>query len=169
MKDTIMTTNDSATAAPPDPLFASLRAELGKHDTPADVQRHLLAAFARQHGQASAPRWWQRLGATGWALAGCGASGLAALALLLALLLVMLRPPASVEVAGADSDAPFIALDAFDGVDGAPAVTVLTTSVPRASLGALGVAVNPDNAGDMVKAEILVGADGSALALRLAP
>ncbi|WP_426115420.1 hypothetical protein [Massilia sp. PWRC2] len=162
------------TPVPPrDPLFDRLRAQLADHDTPPAVQRHLQAAFARQHAPGQPRRllrWWQRLGASGWALLGCGASGVLALALLL---VVMLRPPsapdAALNDAGDDSGSAFIALDTLERIEDDPAPTLLTTRVPRASLSALGVAVSPDNAGDMVEAEMLVGADGSPLALRLAP
>ncbi len=44
---------------------------------------------------------------------------------------------------------------------------MLETEVPRTALAALGVPVSPENAGDSVRAELLVGADGSPLALRL--
>jgi hypothetical protein len=39
--------------------------------------------------------------------------------------------------------------------------------VPRTSLAALGLPLTPENAGDSVRAEMLVAADGQPLALRV--
>jgi hypothetical protein len=44
---------------------------------------------------------------------------------------------------------------------------MVQAQVPRAALASLGVAITPENAGDSVKAEMLVGANGHPLALRL--
>jgi hypothetical protein len=44
---------------------------------------------------------------------------------------------------------------------------MVAADVPRASLAALGVPLTPENAGDSVRAEMLVAADGRPLALRL--
>ncbi|UUZ50910.1 hypothetical protein LP420_15560 [Massilia sp. B-10] len=44
---------------------------------------------------------------------------------------------------------------------------VLEADVPRTALASLGLPVSPEQAGDSVRAEMLVGADGSPLALRL--
>jgi len=61
----------------------------------------------------------------------------------------------------------FIALDSLERIEQEPAPRVLETEVPMSSLAALGVPLTPDNAGDAVKAEMLVAADGQPLALRL--
>jgi len=145
-----------------DPLFDNLRDGLAGQQAPAAVQHAVMAAFARQHGAARRP-WWRRLGATGWGLAACGTGGLGAMALLLAVMMAG-RPPGDDDAGRGD----FIALDTVERIEQDPAPRMLATMVPRSSLAALGVAVSPDNAGDMVKAEMLVGADGSPLALRLA-
>jgi hypothetical protein len=44
---------------------------------------------------------------------------------------------------------------------------MVETEVPRTTLASLGLPVTPENAGDSVKAEMLVAADGEPLALRL--
>jgi hypothetical protein len=44
---------------------------------------------------------------------------------------------------------------------------MVQAQVPRTALVSLGVPVTPENAGDSVKAEMLVGANGQPLALRL--
>lgn len=152
-----------------DPLFAPLRGELGLHDTPPGVRKELLAAFARQHARR---HWWQRLGAlsgAGWGLLGCGVIGVMALGLLLVVMLRAPVPDQQETLAGwFDHDATFIALDTLERIEQEPAPRTLATMVPRTALASLGVAVSPENAGDMVMAEMLVGADGSPLALRLA-
>lgn len=154
-----------------DPLFDAMREELAGHVAPPGVRKELLAAFANHHAKQNAARhWWRRLGASGWALLGCGAGGVAALALLLVVMMAGRAPlhDSGPALVGGDDSGPFIALDSFERIEQDPAPRVLATTVPRASLTALGVAVSPENAGDMVKAEMLVGADGSPLALRLA-
>ena len=45
---------------------------------------------------------------------------------------------------------------------------MVEATVPRNALASLGVPVSPENAGDLVHAEMLVGHDGHPLALRLA-
>lgn len=44
---------------------------------------------------------------------------------------------------------------------------MVATEVSRTSLATLGVPLTPENAGDSVRAEMLVAADGQPLALRL--
>jgi hypothetical protein len=170
MNPTEFPDDPSCAALPPlrDPLFDSLRSELDTFDTPPGVRKELLAAFARQHAAAKAARpWWRRLPV----LAGSGAV-LAAL-LVTALLHFTMPPLAPAPAIAAASAAPirfgaFIALDTLERIAQDPNPHVLVTEVPRTSLVSLGVAVNPQDAGDMVQAEMLVGAAGNPLALRLA-
>jgi hypothetical protein len=44
---------------------------------------------------------------------------------------------------------------------------MVETEVPRTALAPLGLSVTPENAGESVRAEMLVAADGEPLALRL--
>ncbi len=168
-----MHSSTSEALLPPlrDPLFDAMREELAGHDTPPGVRKELLAAFASHHAEQKAARhWWRRLGASGWGLLGCGAGGIAALGLML-MVMVSGRAPlhdSAPLLVSADDNGAFIALDTLDRIEQDPAPRVLATTVPRSSFAALGVAVSPENAGDMVKAEMLVGSDGSPLALRLA-
>lgn len=153
-----------------DPLFDSLREQLQGCDTPPAVCTELLAAFASHHAaRTPALPWWRRLNTPGWAMAGAGLSGFAALSLLL---IVLQHPPVggSAPVAATEpaNDNAFIALTTLERIEQDPSPQMLATTVPRASLMALGVSVTPEDAGDMVMAEMLVGADGSPLALRLA-
>jgi hypothetical protein len=149
-----------------DPLFNALRAEVGRLDTPRGVERELLQAFARRHP--ARRRWYHGLTGRGWALA-AGVSGLAAGALVLAFALH--TPDTDGDRAGAlaarDDSGLFIALDSAERIAAEPAPRMVAADVPRASLAALGVPLTPENAGDSVRAEMLVAADGQPLALRL--
>jgi hypothetical protein len=147
--------NDTDTRDPtlPSP-FDALRTEMASLDAPRGVHKELMAAFAAHHR----PRRWIMIAP--WRIA--GAVGTAA-AVLLAVMSVPRTP-----FQPARDDGAFIALDSFERIAHDPAPRMLETTVPRASLAALGVPVNPENAGDMVQAEMLVGFDGHPLALRLA-
>jgi len=178
-----------------DPLFDALRADMATRETPPAVEQALLQAFARQFPQPmSVPqrrrRWVLALSPRGWALGG----GLAGVALALVAAIAVTLPhvlpaPAGVPAAGdpaagdpaaggpaadsslllarADDGAPFIALDSAERIEDEPAPRVVETEVPRSTLAALGLPLTPDNAGDAVRAELLVASDGETLALRL--
>lgn len=162
--------SEQAPLLPPlrDPLFDTLRDELQSVQPPPRVRKELLAAFAAHHGgRPVAVPWWRRLGAAGWALSTCGAGAIAALAIVM-LSGTPVQTAAPMAVVDDANDGAFIALDTVERIEQEPAPRMLTATVQRASLISLGVAVSPENAGDMVTAEMLVGADGSPLALRLA-
>jgi hypothetical protein len=159
-----------------DPLFDALRADMATLDTPPAVEQALLQAFAQQFPQpAPRRRWYQALSPRDWVLGG----GLAGVALALVAVGVTLPrmlqapaldlPAAAVRplLVRADDGAPFIALDSAERIENEPAPRMVETEVPRSSLVALGLPLTPDNAGDAVKAELLVASDGQALALRL--
>ena len=147
-----------------DPLFDALRAEVGRLDAPRGVEKELLQAFAKLHPPKR--RWYHRLAVRPAALAG----GVVAGAFVLAF---AVRAPHPVEDgrAGAlvalDGNGVFIALDSAERIAAEPAPRMVATDVPRTSLAALGVPLTPENAGDSVRAELLVAADGQPLALRL--
>ena len=158
-----MDTNKT-TATDRDPLFDALRAEVGRLDAPRGVEKELLQAFAKLHPPKR--RWYHRLAVRPVALAGSLVAG----ALVLAF---AVRAPHPVEDgrAGAlvalDGNGVFIALDSAERIAAEPAPRMVATEVPRTSLAALGVPLTPENAGDSVRAEMLVAADGQPLALRL--
>ena len=153
----------------PDPLapsFALLKEKLAGIDTPRAVEKELLQAFARLHPPRR--RWYHGLRGRGWALTG-GLAGLAAGALVLAF---ALHTPGvdggrASTLAARDDSGLFIALDSAERIAAEPAPRMVAADVPRASLAALGVPLTPENAGDSVRAEMLVAADGQPLALRL--
>lgn len=149
-----------------DPLFDPLRTEVGKLDTPPGVEKELMQAFARQFPR---KRRWYQLPARAWAL--CGGLSVACAAVLLAVL--NLQPPsggghASGALIGRGDDGGlFIALDSAERIELEAAPRLVATEVSRASLAPLGLPLTPENAGDSVRAEMLVAADGHPLALRL--
>ncbi|MDQ2988113.1 MAG: hypothetical protein M3R60_03305 [Pseudomonadota bacterium] len=143
--------------------FATLRDELAAMNAPPGVRKELMAAFALQHRPR---RWYQAIPAARWRIAGAIGS-LAAVGL--AFMLALHAPLHTTLALGRDdSGAVFIALDSFERIELEPAPRVVEATVPRTTLASLGVPVSPENAGDMVHAEMLVGADGHPLALRLA-
>jgi transposase InsO family protein len=156
-------TRDPALGAP----FDALRQEIATRNTPPGVKKELMAAFAQHHRPR---RWYQRFFATRWRMAG-GIGSTAAVLMVFMLALHGQRgandaiPPLAVH---ADSGGPFIALAPFDRIEQDPAPRVVEATVPRTALASLGVPVTPENAGDAVHAEMVVGFDGSPLALRLA-
>jgi hypothetical protein len=150
-----------------DPLFDPLRAETKRLDTPRGVEAELLQAFARLHP--ARRRWFHVLNPRDWLLAG-GMAGLVAGALALAIVLPVPRvedAPQARTLVTLDESAPFIALDSAERIAAEPAPRMVAADVPRTSLAALGVPLTPENAGDSVRAELLVAADGRPLALRL--
>jgi len=156
---------------PLDPLFGALRGEMAKLDAPRGVEHELMQAFARQFPQ---QRWYQKLAGRRWGLAAAlSAACVAVLLFSLPLQLPLQAPHHGVSGEGPalaardDGGGLFIALDSLERIEQEPAPRVLETEVPRSSLAALGVPLTPDNAGDAVKAEMLVAADGQPLALRL--
>jgi hypothetical protein len=158
-------TRDPVLSAP----FDALRQEIATRNTPPGVKKELMAAFAQHHR----PRpWYQRLFSGRWSMAG----GIGSMAVVLMVFMLALHGQrgahdAAAPLAGvvrADSGAPFIALASFDRIEQEPAPRVVEATVPRTALASLGVPVTPENAGDAVHAEMVVGFDGSPLALRLA-
>ncbi len=156
---------DPALAAP----LAALRAEMAQMNAPRGVHKELMAAFAGR--QRPPRRWYQRLSTAQWSLAG----GIGSVAAVLLLFVLALQAPAPT-AGGAgpalpgrgDNGAVFIALDSFERIEQDPAPRMVEAVVPRTALASLGVPVSPENAGDLVHAEMLVGYDGQPLALRLA-
>lgn len=150
---------DPALAAP----LAALRSASAACTTPPRVEHALMAAFARQFPRR---RWYQRFSGAQWGWAGgLGSAAAAALAVL------VLRAPLPGAAGGpplpADDGLAFIALASPERIEQESSPRMLEASLQRTELAALGVPVSPETAGDSVRAELLVGADGSPLALRL--
>lgn len=152
-----------------DARLAQLRATLADIDTPRCVEKELMQAFQARFARKA---WYRRLSLPEWAAAGAGSLLTAAV-----LALLMLPPRLAGELPEAaydpqalvriDDGAAFIALDSFERIDAEPAPRLVEAEVPRTMLAALGMPVAPEHAGEAVHAEMLVGADGAPLALRL--
>jgi hypothetical protein len=160
------------TQDPIDPLFDALRGGMAKLDAPRGVEKELMQAFARQFPKR---RWYQKL-APGdalqrWALAGGLSTAVTAITVF-SLMLHNPRLPADPDARARalvtrDGGGLFIALESPERIEQEPAPRVVETEVSRSSLAPLGVTLTPENAGDTVRAEMLLGADGQPLALRL--
>ncbi|MGZ5198147.1 MAG: hypothetical protein ACXWC4_00085 [Telluria sp.] len=155
--------NDSILDSP----MGALRQEMARMNAPRYVEKELMQAFAAQFPRKA--RWWDRFATPGWSLGGSFAS-----VLLVVLAFGMSGGPRvtggasdAQPLVSRDGDGVFIALDSAERIEAEPAPRMIETQVPRSTLASFGVSVTPENAGDQVKAEMLVGADGSPLALRL--
>lgn len=157
---------------PTDPaLAASLAASLltlrdasAACTAPPRVEQALMAAFATRFAR---KRWYQRYSPAQWGLAG-GLGGAAAAALAM----LILRAPLPGASGGQplpqlDDGRPFIALASQERIEQESHPRMLEAQLQRTELAALGVPVSPETAGELVHAEMLVGADGAPLALRL--
>jgi hypothetical protein len=155
-------TNEPLLASP----FDALRSEMARLDAPRCVENELMQAFARQFPRKK--RWWSKLATPRWSIAGSLAStGLVVLLFLLAPQAPHLRGGEGSVLAGVDGGGAFIALESLERIEAEPSPRMVETEVPRTTLASLGLPVTPENAGDSVKAEMLVAADGEPLALRL--
>ena len=141
-----------------DDHLKALRAATGTLDAPRCVEKELLAAFAKQHARR---RWYQRMPRL--ALPAGGAIALAALAVVV----LVKAPSGGPALIQRDDGGVFIALDSLERIEGEANTRMIETDVPRMELASLSVPVTPENAGDSVRAEMLVSADGDPLALRL--
>lgn len=145
--------------------FAALRSALDAQNTPPAVERELMAAFAVHFPPR---RWYHAFSPRQWGI-GVGSSALAAL---MALILTM-QAPAPIKaveqtsISSVDEGNPFIALESIERIEQEVDPQLLEADLPRTVLASLGLPVSPEMAGDSVRAEMLVGADGSPLALRL--
>jgi hypothetical protein len=163
-----MHTDDTRDPSQPSP-FDALRTGMASLNTPPAIKKELMAAFARQHRPR---RWYHQLSPSQWGVAG----GVGSVAAVLLAFMLSLHAPGRIagDAAGVapaardDNGAAFIALASFERIEQEPAPRVVEATVPRTALSSLGVPVTPENAGDSVRAEMLVAADGRPLALRLA-
>ena len=155
----------------------TLAAELRHTEAPARVELGLVAAFRSQHWRArriERRQWW--IPALSWATA-AGVVMVAAL--------FLLRPhqplpahrgaPGSVEMASmadapdaypAEGDDGFIALPNARGLDPNEEVNIVRVEVPRTAMLEVGLAVGADRVSELVEADVVLGPDGLARAIR---
>ncbi|MEW6372491.1 MAG: hypothetical protein AB1584_16270 [Pseudomonadota bacterium] len=149
-----------------DARLAALRGAMDGMDTPRCVEKELMQAFAARFPRRQA--WYRRLSLPEWGAAGACA---AVTAVVLATLLAPPRPADELALRTplwrVENGAAFIALDSVERIEQEPEPQLVEAEVPRAMLAALGLPVAPEQAGEAVRAEMLVAADGEPLALRL--
>ncbi|MGB9989369.1 hypothetical protein [Pseudoduganella rhizocola] len=148
------------------PYFTALRASSSGLNTPPRVEKELLAAFAKQFPK---QRWYQRLSVRQWGMAGGLISGAGAMALLVFTLILPAPQHPGHPAMRFDEGGDFIALESRERIELEASPQLVETTVPRTSLASLDGALTPQTAGDTVRVELLVGADGEPLALRLLP
>ena len=166
MKDPMNTQQDASNAdALLDQQFSLLRKDLQELNTPAAIEQTLLQAFARQQAKDKKQARSRRL--RPWL------TGLLTLGGSFALVMLTVLFPASQHQFAPGSSAvssselpPFVALVPMERLDeGTP--HMMETEVSAAWLASLGMPVSPEIAGETVRAQMLVDAEGSPLAMRL--
>jgi hypothetical protein len=150
-------------------------------EAPARVEARLTAAFLGQAGLAArrpAIRWWVPVAT--WAMA---TAAVIALAMFLArdrqvvpahrtsssrVQLAAVEPPADLEPLGdfSDTDDDFISMPNAARIEPNEDLNLVRVEVPRSAMIALGYAVSEDRASEPVEAEVVLGADGLARAVR---
>lgn len=145
--------------------LAALRSAMDTEHAPAQVEQELMAAFAARFPP---KRWYHALSPGQWRI---GVGG-AALVAVMALVLTPQTTPSinateGQSISSVDEGSPFIALESTERIEQEINPRVLEADLPLTILASLGLPVSPETAGDSVRAEMLVGADGSPLALRL--
>ena len=147
--------------------FAALRGAMAGMDAPRCVEKELMQAFARQFPPGRP--WYRKLSLPQWGVAGAlaslgGAGVLATLMLALAPHQAITVGPSVIRI---DDGAAFIALESLERIEREPHARVVEAELPRTALAPLGMPLDPQGALGMVRAEMLVAADGQPLALRL--
>jgi hypothetical protein len=161
-----MPTHDESGEPQLAPYFAALRASGSSLNTPPHVEKALLAAFAKQFPKR---RWYQRLSFQQWGMAGGLITGAGTMALLVFTLILPAPDHTGQPAMRADEGGDFIALESRERIELEAAPHLVAATVPRTSLAGLDGGLTPQTAGDTVRVELLVSADGEALALRLLP
>ena len=129
--------------------------ESGPQEAPAHVEQALRAEFRQRQSKRRNTRW----------AAVAIAAGLSALAVL-RFTSTVVAPPVR-PVAGAQPDSSeFIALSDADTATPLEHATIVRVQLPLSSFRDIGLAINEQNAADRVQADVLLGQDGLARAVR---
>ncbi len=139
--------------------LGELKAGLATLEAPEAIEPALLAEFRRRNARAARPRlWWMPP---------------LALAATVALVSWVVRAPfpaapapEPAPMAGADAG-PFLALRPLERIALEPGATLVAAEFSPAMLADWGLPVAPERAGEPVRAQLLVSAEGEPLALRL--
>ena len=168
-----------------DRALDTLRRESEAWNTPRHIETRLMAAFATAtastHSRQSKKLWTpRRRDGFSRLLGQWFAPGVAISASVVMASWMMLSPLSQgVDDVVTDSVAalayandtanPFIALQSLERIAEEPTPRLIVANVPRTSLAAFGVPINPEIAGQSVRTEMLVAANGQPLAMRFLP
>lgn len=159
------------------PRFASLKQEMGQLYPPGSLEATLLKAFeARQSSQPSTEVWWRKCFAEPWQWSGVLAMGL------LVVLMIVNKPyfdssgfPVATEDSSFESadalyeEIPFLAIESGEMILKQDNMRIVRADIPNTILASFGLPVNPQEAGESARAEMLVGENDEYLALRFVP
>ena len=154
-----------------------LRAASGSLAAPVNLEASLMSAFkahhARNHARNHASKRRGEIIAQWFApgLALAASVGMSAWMVLAPMVRPVLDPGAAYATTRAQmlADTPFIALQSLEQIALEPQPRLFETVGPRMWLASYGVAVSPEMAGDSMRAEMLVSANGQPLAMRFLP
>lgn len=139
-------------------------------NTPPQVEAALMAAFQSRRSRSKNRQWREfvmQWFAPGIALA--ASAGMSAWMVLAPMARPVAHPLADPVTDLAFADTPFIALQSLEQIALEPRPRVIETSIPRMWLASYGIAISPDTAGELMRAEMLVSANGQPLAMRFRP
>lgn len=150
-----------------------LRRDISLVAAPPALETKLVAAFQAHHRKARAARRFRDLFGEAFApgVALAASVGLAAWMMLVPAVPVMNTtglPTASLGER-ADEGTPFFALQSLEQIALEPKPRLVRTTVPRMMLASYGVPVSPEVAGETMRAEMLMSANGQPLAMRFIP
>lgn len=165
LKDTIPTTPEQEAAL--DERLDGLRFATGTLAAPPHLEATLMQTFKAHHaGKRRIERLTQWF-APGFALA--ASVGMSAWMVLAPMAGPALDAGANAAFAAANAGTPFIALQSLEQIALEPQPRLIETAIPRTWLASYGVAVSPETAGESMRAEMLVSANGQPLAMRFLP
>lgn len=152
--------------------LAKLRTASTTLAAPARVEAALMNAFTSAHKAREVKRRWRAFLAQ-WLVPGAALAasvGMSAWMVLAPMARPMIDYPIGPALADSGfGDAPFIALRSLEQIAMEPGPRVIETTVPRMWLASYGVAISPETAGESMRAEMLVAANGQPLAMRFRP
>ena len=150
-----------------DERLDTLRAATEALTAPAHLAATLITAFRAHHARQRRGEIIAQWFAPGVALA--ASVGMSAWMVLAPMARPVLDSGANAAYLAASAETPFIALQSLEQIALEPQPRLIETAVPRMWLASYGVPVSPELAGDSLRAEMLVSANGQPLAMRFLP
>ena len=144
-----------------------LRAVTDSFSAPVHLEAKLMSAFKAHHANKRRGEIIAQWFAPGVALA--ASVGMSAWMVLAPMARPAADSGADAAYVAARAGTPFIALRSLEQIALEPQPRLIETTVPRMWLASYGVPVSPEWAGDSLRAEMLVSANGQPLAMRFLP